>query len=84
MKILDDADGLRLNALMTAYPKTAMTTDGPITMINKDVKINQVSANIDFPSLNFYFLLNFFSRHHGFRRFFNQDRAFIGIKSYDT
>ncbi len=51
MKILDAADGLRLNALMTAYPKMAITTDGPITAMNMTVIMTNVSANTrKFPS----------------------------------
>ena len=51
MKILDAADGLRLKALMTAYPRTAMTTDGPMTAMNMTVIMINVSANMPCPSL---------------------------------
>jgi len=47
--ILDDADGFRLNALITAKPKTAITTEGPMTAMNMTIKIRNVSPNIAFP-----------------------------------
>ncbi len=49
IKILEAAEGFRLKALITAYPKIAMTIDGPITAINITVKIRNVSANIKHP-----------------------------------
>ena len=45
IKILEAADGLRLKALITAYPKTAMTIDGPKTAINMIETIKSVSAH---------------------------------------
>ena len=48
IKIFDAADGLRLRALMTAYPKTAITIDGPRTEINMIETINRVSAHCIF------------------------------------
>jgi hypothetical protein len=45
IKIFDAAEGLRLKALMTEYPKTAMTIDGPKTAINMIETISKVSAN---------------------------------------
>src|ERR1041385_236920 len=82
-KIFEDADGLRLKALMTAYPSTAITTDGPMTAMNMTVKIKNVSANIGYPLLSFgcrFLLDDLFGRHHGLCGFFHQDRAFIRVK----
>lgn len=45
IKIFEAAEGLRLNALMTEYPKTAMTIDGPKTEINMIEMIRNVSAH---------------------------------------
>jgi len=45
IKILDAAEGLRLKALITAYPKTEITIDGPKTAINIIDTINKVSAH---------------------------------------
>ncbi len=45
IKILDAAEGLRLNALITAYPRTEMTIDGPKTAISIIDTINKVSAH---------------------------------------
>lgn len=46
INILDAADGFLANALMTEWPNTAITTDGPITATNIMPKIINVSANI--------------------------------------
>ena len=48
IKIFDAADGLRLSALMTAYPKTAITMDGPKTAISMIETISIVSAHCMF------------------------------------
>ena len=48
IKILEAAEGLRLNALTTAYPKTAMTIDGPKTEIIMIEIIRNVSAHCIF------------------------------------
>lgn len=46
IKILDAADGLRLSAIITAYPRTEITTEGPSTAMNITIKIMNVSASI--------------------------------------
>ena len=46
MNIFDAADGFLLKALMTAYPRTEITTEGPITAMNMTVKMINVSASI--------------------------------------
>ena len=49
MNIFDAAEGLRASALMTARPKTAITTDGPMTATNIIPTIIKVSANMFIP-----------------------------------
>jgi hypothetical protein len=46
INIFEAAEGFRLKALITEYPRTAITIDGPSTAINMTVRIIKVSANI--------------------------------------
>ena len=68
-KIFDAADGLRLSALITAEPRTDMTTDGPITAMNMTMRMMNVSASI-------IALFRLRRRRRGLF-LFDHDRAFI-------
>ena len=50
IKILEAADGFLASALITAWPKKAMTKDGPMTAINIIPRMINVSASIYFYS----------------------------------